>query len=619
MFAKETFFDSENPYMTEDKKQKKTFSVAIIETIFMCLISVLGINTLLVLVAQGIQVPFKVYLIVSPIISLLCLVGSWWICSKKIKNSIVRDYDILVKLFVLGLISAILIMIAPSSLNNIDNYYYVSNAVYFLDHPNQPMDFEIHFLVGESNQPIISPSQGTSMPYDYLRAVVAYYLNIKYLASYFFSSAAMGLFLPLALFLFMNCFVNDSRRALLGTIVCMALILISIDGPRTFGLAAFWNAVRAKFFVLSTGIPLFAAFSILFFQKPSKTGWLCLLLCTLTMIGITTSAIVLLAILAIVLLSAFIITFWVNSSHTLPDWKATLLHAGLYTSSLIGIFFYTLFLLWMNKSGLSTGNYSSLMWPPDFLFQSKVIFQLAFPFTPILMILSPIIVFVSVKGWQRQFLLLWMALLAIFFLNPIGTELFIDRLVPSTMYWRLFYLFPFPLAIGVAATNLSFSDKTRYIFETCMILFALSINLLFIPQGYSRSLSSYELNVKGLTTAQKIADVAPPGTMLAPPGLYTLFPMIDGFHPQIRARADGNRLWLTQTDYTRRERASEFVAGKVIYIEDFSQLLEQDIVQTIVLRKTILDGPTEERVRRILKNNGFVHEKGVGGYFIVWK
>lgn len=617
MFAKATFFNSGNPYTTEDEKQKKSISVAIVEMIFMCLISVLGINALVVLVAQGVHIPFKVYLAVSPIISLLCLLGSWWIYSKQIKNTAVKDYDVLIKLLILGLISAILIMLSPSTRNDTDDFYYISNAVYFLDHPNEPLDFQIHFLVGETNKPIISPSQGTSMAYEYFRAVIAHYSNIKYLAVYFLSPIGMGFILPLALFLLTSCFVNDSRHALLGTIVCMTLILISTDGARTYGILAFGDAIRGKFFVLSTGIPLFAAFSISFLKKPSKIGWLCLLLCTLTMIGITPSAAVLLTILAIILLSTSILIFWVNSNRIF-DWKYMLLYAGSYISSLVGIFLYVLFLLWMLKSGYTSGNYAVLLWTSKFLGQLRLFSNLAFPLTPMLMILSPVLVFITLKGWQRQFLLLWTALLVIFFLNPIGTELFIDRLVPSNIYWRLFYLFPFPLAIGVTVANFSFSNRSRHIFEICIMLIALAIYLLVIPKGQSISFSSYK-QINNLTTAQKIANIAPPGAMLAPRDLCTLFPIIDGFHPQIRIRRDGNRLWLTKTDYIRRERASEFANGKVIYIEDFSQLLEQNIVQSIVLRKTLLNGSIRDKVRLTLKSNGFVHEKEVGGYFIVWK
>jgi hypothetical protein len=140
-----------------------------------------------------------------------------------------------------------------------------------------------------------------------------------------------------------------------------------------------------------------------------------------------------------------------------------------------------------------------------------------------------------------------------------------------------------------------------------------------VVDGQLYNLYNIESPLTTLDIAQKIADAAPKGVMLAPPELCGLIPMIDGFHPQTRTRKDGNRTWFSTEERVIRENASNFTAGNLRYLKSFSQLLKEDIVRTIVLRKTIFDGPLEGKTKIILQRNGFTHEKEVGDYLIVWK
>lgn len=620
MLVRSTFFNQKNILPVEEEKQP-TFSRAIVEINLLTFVLVLGLNTVVVLIAQAIRIPFSVYLMICPMVSLL---GVGWACYlgfPKIKSVVIRDYGVLAKLFILGLLCSAIAVLSPKGINNNDNTLYVPNAVYFLDHPNQLMDFEIHFFIGQDNQPIVSPNQATSLAYEYFRAVIAHYLKLEYLTSYFYTGGITALFLPFAIFLLINCFVNDTQRVLFGTVISIGLILIATDGERTYGTLNFVYAHMGKFVFLLIGVPLFAAYSIAFFQKPSRVGWLSLLFCTTAMVGMTTSATVLLGTLAMILLITCVLTSWINARSNV-DWKNMLIQSGLYLSSLTFIFMYVVFLFLMLKSGITTGNYDVLNGSSDFMEQVKQLFYLNYPLTPFLMLLSPVLVFVLIKGWQRQFLLLWMFVIVILFLNPIGTRLFIDTVIPSNIYWRVFFLFPFPLALGIAATRLPLSPKVSPIFEMSVILLAL-MSYTTQPSYTQKSdlLLSHPLQtIPNLGVARKVIEIAPPGAMLSPPDLFGVIPMIDGFHPQVSTRNDANNLWLTKNRENRvRIHASRFIAGEPEFIGDFARLIQANIIQTIVFHEKIFNDPIVQRVNFLLKKYGFNHKQTVGDYIVVWK
>jgi hypothetical protein len=211
-----------------------------------------------------------------------------------------------------------------------------------------------------------------------------------------------------------------------------------------------------------------------------------------------------------------------------------------------------------------------------------------------------------------------MGLLVILFLNPIGMRIFIDFIVPSNIYWRLFFILPFPKAMGVVAgTRLALPYKTRIMFEIGVTLFALALYVIAKP---ALTFSHYEQKINNFSIAQKIVAIAPPGAMLAPSQLYGIIPMIDGFHPQLSTRFDAINLWVTnpQENLTRK-RATGFIEGQVTFFQYFSVLLKEDIVQTIVFNETIFSNSIRKRVEKILKENGFLHKKLVNDYVIFWK
>lgn len=590
-------------------------STTIIETIFFAFVCVLGIHVPLTILAQQIKLPFNEYLFISPLITIFCLVGVARIQSVNIRQAPHKDYSILLWLFLLGLICATLSIFTHRI--STDDYFYVPNAVYFLDHPTEPLDFAVHFLVRTPNDPIISQSQGTALTYEYFRSVIAYYLRADFLTVYYLSGVVMAFLLPSAYYLLINRFVNNSKNAVIGTFISIALILVSLQG-KGFANPAFRHAYIGKTSVLSIGIPIFCAFSIGFFIRPSLRNWILLSASTIAFVGMTTSASVLLVILAIVLLGSSIITTGLTKMN-LPALKNKIYNSWLYLTSLWFLFIYSLFLYLQIRRGATSSNPFEIDGPTNFGDPLRAFLGPGFPFTLILMGISLILVFMWVKDWQRKFLLLWMTLLVLLFINPFSAQLMINTFIPSNIYWRLFYLTPFPLSAGGAIANLPFRSYVSYIFSLTILIFAIVFYLAVNQQQGTLLFSINKLPVQDLDVARQITGAAPHGIMLAPENLYGLIPMIDGFHPQIRTREDGDKFWLTKNESEMRENASRFAGGNLSFINDFSHLLNKNIVETIVLRKTIFEGASTDKANGILNKNGFKYRKIIGDYVIVWK
>jgi len=591
-------------------------SIFFLESLFLSIVLILSVNALLTVIAQATGIPFRNYCIITLLLTIACIFITAFIMKNRIKPVLRKDPVILASLFLLG---SICMMVPLFTLVNVsgDDYFYVPNAVYFLDHPAAPMDFEIHYLIDSPDRPIVSHSQATSLAFEYFRSVISYYANIEYIKLYYLSGCALAFLIPLAIFLLLTRFSDSTSGALMGTLISMALIFISING-KDFGFNAFWLIHQGKRFVLVALMPLFAAYSISFFIKPNIINWISLLASATTMAGMTSSSVILLPILALLLAGASVSVSVLDQQRAML-WKAIPYQVVYYFSSLMTLFIYGLYLCLQVHGGESTADPLEL---PGWDFQGSLerfYGAPSFPITPILMVICPILLAIVWKGWQSRFILFWWIIFVVFFFNPLSGVLLIDRLIPGNIYWRLLYLTPYPLAAGLLINRIPISIRKMKI--TSMIAFIGSILLYFtlIHQQGILMFSIYDVPKDDLGIAKQITREVPSGVMLAPPNLYGLIPMVDGFHPQIRTRHGGNRFWLSEADMILREGASEFAGGRFAYIQAFEELLQTGLLKTIVLREEIFAGSNAEKVKSILREYGFVYQKRLEGYRIFWK
>jgi hypothetical protein len=130
------------------------------------------------------------------------------------------------------------------------------------------------------------------------------------------------------------------------------------------------------------------------------------------------------------------------------------------------------------------------------------------------------------------------------------------------------------------------------------------------------------LPLEFVDVANGIVSHTPEGTMLAPPKLAGIIPMLSAEHPQVRIRKDGVRLWLSACGKpgvaSLRIGASEFAGGNGDGFPQFEELLklEGDDIRSIVIHKQWIGN---EDVQGLLDTYHFTHQKIVGDYVTAWR
>lgn len=148
-----------------------------------------------------------------------------------------------------------------------------------------------------------------------------------------------------------------------------------------------------------------------------------------------------------------------------------------------------------------------------------------------------------------------MILSILLFLNPLVAPIIINFVTTPSVYWRLFYVFPFPLTIAIGAASLLdtkdplLTGKHRLV-PVALLAVAASMGLLFRTASNSRESSvsigppAYKLPFRSLGIARRALALLPPGMMLAPSEIAGITAMLNSEYPQLRIREDAVRLWL---------------------------------------------------------------------------
>jgi hypothetical protein len=210
---------------------------------------------------------------------------------------------------------------------NIDDAHYVPNTVYYIEHPNEAMGFKIHF-VDSGSEPFVSYHFG-SLPFEYAQGIVAHMTHMNFLTVYYLVTPALfGFMIPLVWFYAISRFSFSSRAAITGAfIICLSVLLMG-EQPRSFGNFAFNRIFQGKTVLLAVGLPMFAALTIDFFRAPSGRRWLYLFVTSVAMVGFSSSAAILIPMLAFLLTGACCFSF-------VPNMRSRLLHAFCYFCTLI--------------------------------------------------------------------------------------------------------------------------------------------------------------------------------------------------------------------------------------------------------------------------------------------
>jgi len=514
-----------------------------------------------------------------------------------------------------------------------DDCHYVPNAVYYLENPDEPMGFAVHFMeFGE--EPFVSYHRA-SIPFEYVQAIAARVTGTHLLTIYYILAPALfGIMIPLAWFYLLSRFTNSGSAAVFGVlIICLCLVLMGRT-HWSYGNYAFNRIVQGKTVVFTIGVPLFVALTVDFFRSPGLRNWLYLLALSAALVGCSVASAVLIPMLALVLAIAGGISY--VSGVTMKAY-----HAVRYLSSLLYPGVYAISILLFSVGQVGSDSILNKGWPRTFhVHADRVIGD---PLLRGFLIAGTVISVIFLRGRNRLFLVVWFALTAGFYLNPKVAPLIIEHLTSPNLYWRVFYLLPFPLVIGLSGAALVSLLRNRRTIWRVLIPATVTALLLLahLPDSSpsvfrgdpSKPPRTTLLRMPGykiakLSVTRKVLDVSPPdGVMLAPWWISGTAAVLTAKHKHICYRRDGMLLWFEgegrTTEAKRRTIASQFLGGEATResrrggLNSVAWLLERyPKITCIVARDTVAEAKGR-RLEGLLRQWGFT-KKTEAGYMVVF-
>lgn len=232
---------------------ENTASVLIMSGVFYGMAALLAEFTVLTHLAQMVNLTFQLYAAIALGICLVTVVG-WFLFFKHWTAQISKyDTKALLVLVGLGIIGSIIALIVNRP--DDDDFYYVPNAIFYLQNPKAVMGFNIHYLFS-NHEPFASFSWATANAYEYMQAIVAFGFHLRFLDVYYFIMPALaGFFIPMALYLAIVHFSDDTFSAVIGTFVTIGVILSLGETHRTFGNFFFCTDLSGQGDSAFTGYP----------------------------------------------------------------------------------------------------------------------------------------------------------------------------------------------------------------------------------------------------------------------------------------------------------------------------------------------------------------------------
>jgi hypothetical protein len=210
-------------------------------------------------------------------------------------------------------------------------------------------------------------------------------------------------------------------------------------------------------------------------------------------------------------------------------------------------------------------------WADSFLGQAQYVFGL---WTILFLVTAVILAIILLPKRHRCFLIAWILLLSVCFLNPWVAPLIMRYVTSDLIYWRLFFLLPFPLVVGLCGAGLGQYLEGRSLRRPYLTVGVLAVPLLLahLPTSspsvfrHGTRLGFLRYHVPELALARQVLKLAPPGTMLAMKGISCAIPMLSAQYPQIVIRRGDILLWMDRAgmreEAEHRARAHDFLSGQ---------------------------------------------------------
>jgi hypothetical protein len=484
---------------------------------------------------------------------------TWREISKNAFQVVTMQWGLTLVLLLCGIWGGILSLICHRP--DLDDSHYIPNVVYYLEHPSAPMGFDIHYLESEG-KPLISYFLQTSLPFEYSQGVAAYISRIPFLTVYYMLAPALfGFLIPLVWFYVISRFSFPPWTAIIGALfVCLFLILMG-EKHDSYGNLAFNRIFQGKIVLYNIGVPVFTAFTLDFFQSPSVRRWVYLLVTSVAVIGLSSSATFMIPLLSIVLLIACCLRYIAGVKNRLRYgfwYLIALIYPALYAVSIM------LFSPKIDPDRIVNAE------PVTFLGHAKIIFG---PAMLVFWVVGSILALLLIRKNDRRFLLTWIIMAIVCYLNPVVSPILMKYVTTTVAYWRLFFIYPFPLVIGLCGAGFALlleksKPKWRHLILTgvisLLILAHLPSNSPSIfrlkPDVYVTTIGMPKYKMWTLAEGREVLLLKPPsGVMLSMPAVAYSLPSLSSQYKQMFVRLES---LLLLNDAHHRMRASQFLGGE---------------------------------------------------------
>lgn len=438
---------------------------------------------------------------------------------------------------------------------DMDDSIYVPKALYYTEHTNAPLDYTRRGIALDNE----AFSSKIFNYYETISAGAAALAHVHFLTAYHMVFPAIAGFMTvLSMALLLRIF-TPRAGVIAGIAVLILLGLLLAETHRTYANLAFARAFHGKFVFLTVGITSWVYFSLRFFVMRDLFSWLALIVLAIAMIGATITSLAMLPLLALLILTAYC----VQEAPIRRIFAFTRMGIG-YGATLLPVCWSVIEVYSYAKENMASGSHINDGFPTDFGAQVMMLVNPAYPVTPVLFVLS-----VGGVLWlspYRRFFLAWLALAIAGIHNPLSAPFVITYIATENVFWRLFYLLPFPLMACVAAVGIwekAEAGRLRLIFCIAAGLLLLAAGLagptsVIRPEnGASFERPRYKLGIYERRVAQLMIAHAEPGPMLAPVEIASTVLLLSSGYPQIYMREDFLRLALESCD-----RLEEFVLRK---------------------------------------------------------
>lgn len=598
----------------------------LVKTFLVTIVCVAAALTVITHISQICGIPFYFYAIIGTCVSIIVIfIVLRSEISKEVLAAAISQRPVVLALLTCCLLSVSLCL--ASHRYDSDDSDYVPNMIYYMEHPKEAMDFKIHYL-DSGGEPFVSYHISTSLPFERAQGIVAHMGRMNYLTVYYLLTPTLiGCMIPLVWFYFISRFSFPPHAAVTGAFfICLSLILMG-EQHRSFGNFAFNRIFQGKAVLLAVGLPLFGALTIDFFRSPGKRKWLYLFAASMAMVGLSNSAAVLVPLLAAVLAVACSLSY-------VPTMKARIITIFKYLFTLVYPVLYAGSILLLSFGDVSGDSVVNQPWPVTFFGQAELVF--AGPVVASFFIIGTISAIVLVQKSERRFLITWAVLVIVLYLNPLVSPFIIKYVTSQNIYWRLFYLLPFPLVLGLSGAAVASRLETVGARWRRVVLIGAGVLLLagHLP-SWSSSVFRHDTKTKlalpgykvwGLDYGRQVLDLAPPpGTMLAAPLVSYSLPMLTSQYPQmcIRIGAAGIRAFMSQRgpqiEAEHRIKASRFLGGKMNKgnLDSLIRLIRQyGQIRSIVAYRRVAQA-RDSYLFRLLGKLGFTETK-VGDDVVVF-